>query len=186
MNEELFESERMVFRTWSDEDLTAFATINANREVMRFFPGAMTTDDTRAILTLLQRHQLDHGFCFWAVELKSDKQLIGMIGLNRPRFDAAFTPCVEIGWRLHPSVWRMGLAAEGARACLDYAWKELGLQEVVSFTASINLPSQGVMKKIGMHPDGSFDHPALPAGHPLQRHVLYRISRPALAGKDLE
>lgn len=178
------ETPRLRLRAWRGDDLDRFAEINAHPDVMSYFPAPLSREETRAMIERLQAHQADHGFCFWAVDHLADDTLIGMIGLNRPRMETWFTPCVEIGWRLHPSVWRRGLAAEGARACLDYAWEGLGLQEVVSFTASINLPSQGVMKKIGMHPDGTFDHPALPAGHRLQRHVLYRISRPALTKKD--
>lgn len=180
------ETPRLRLRTWRADDLDQFAEINAHPDVMAFFPAPLSREESAVMIERLQTHQVDHGFCFWAVDHRADDKLIGMIGLNRPSMESWVTPCVEIGWRLHPAVWGRGLAAEGAQACLDYAWEELGLQEVVSFTASINLPSQGVMKKIGMHPGGTFDHPALPAGHPLQRHVLYRISRPALAGKDLE
>lgn len=171
-------TEQLRLRTWRDDDLDRFAEINADPDVMRFFPAPLTTDETAAMINRLQEHQQEHGFCFWAVDLIETNHLIGMIGLSRPKLKTWFTPCVEIGWRLHPSVWGRGVATEGARACLNYAWDKLGLEEVVSFTARINLPSQRVMEKIGMDHDGVFDHPALPEEHLLQQHVLYRIQRP--------
>ncbi len=174
----MIETERLRLRTWRDDDLVRFSEINADAEVMQFFPAPLTTDETAAMIKRLQDHQEDHGFCFWAVDQLSDNQLVGMIGLSRPKMKTWFTPCVEIGWRLHPSVWRQGVATEGAQACLEYAWDTLGLNEVVSFTAKTNLASQGVMKKIGMQADGHFEHPALPDGHSLRAHVLYRIQRP--------
>lgn len=179
MSMELFRSEQLLFRTWSKSDLSAFAVINCDPEVMRYFPAPLTTDETALMINRLQEHQQEHGFCFWAVDLIESNHLIGMIGLSRPKMETWFTPCVEIGWRLHPAFWGKGLATEGALACLHYGWEVLGLEEIVSFTAGINFPSQRVMEKIGMRRDGVFDHPSLPDGHELQPHVLYRISRPS-------
>lgn len=178
MQQEMFRSERLIFRTWSDQDVPAFAAINADRQVMRYFPAPLSVEETRAMITRLQEHQAEHGYCFWACEQRSDRQLIGMIGLSRPKMETAFTPCVEIGWRLHPSFWGKGLATEGAQACLDHGWNVLGLDEIVSFTAGINVPSIRVMERIGMVADGTFVHPKIPADHRLQPHVLYRIQKP--------
>lgn len=174
----IIETARLRLRAWDEGDLERFAVINADPEVMQFFPAPLSREETAAMVQRLRAHQEKHGFCFWAVDQLSDNNLIGMIGLSRPRMKTWFTPCVEIGWRLHPSVWGQGVATEGAQACLEYAWNRLRLNEVVSFTATSNLASQGVMKKIGMQEAGYFDHPALPAGHPLRPHVLYRIQRP--------
>ena len=102
---------------------------------------------------------------------------IGYVGLNIPTFEAAFTPCVEIGWRLAAGHWGKGYATEAARAVLDYGFGSLGLKEIVSFTVPANVRSQAVMQRIGMtrDPAGDFNHPHIPQGHPLRRHVLYRL-----------
>jgi len=117
------------------------------------------------------------GFGFWAVEVQASEELIGFVGLAVPSFDAPFMPCVEIGWRIAFSHWGKGFASEGARASLDAAFGELGLAEVVSFTTTTNERSKRVMERMGMRHDArdDFDHPAMPEGHPLRRHVLYRI-----------
>lgn len=114
----------------------------------------------------------------FAAERREQGDLVGFIGLNVPRFEAAFTPCVEVGWRLAPHVWGQGLATEGALACLGHGFGTLGLTEIVSFTAGLNLRSQRVMQRIGMthDPADDFEHPKLPDGHPLRPHVLYRVS----------
>lgn len=175
----LIETKRLRLRTWRTDDVDRFAEINADPEVMQFFPGPLTKAETAAMIERMQTHQQEHGFCFWAVDQLSDNSLIGMIGLSRPKMDVHFTPCVEIGWRLHPDSWGKGLATEGARACLHYAWNDLGLDEIVSFTAEINKSSERVMQKIGMTRDATFFHPKIPKDHRLQPHVLYRI-RPSL------
>jgi RimJ/RimL family protein N-acetyltransferase len=115
------------------------------------------------------------------VEIPGAASFAGFIGLARPRFDAHFTPCTEVGWRLGPHWWGRGYATEGARAALEFGFRELNLDEVVSFAAETNVPSRRVMERIGMirNPIDDFDHPDLPAGHTLRRHVLYRKRRSA-------
>ena len=111
--------------------------------------------------------------------LKGDGAFAGVTGLAVPRFEAPFTPCVEIGWRLAPAHWGQGYATEAARAALAFGFKTAGLEEIVSFTVPANLPSRSVMERLGMtrRPEDDFDHPALPSGHELRRHVLYRLRR---------
>jgi ribosomal-protein-alanine N-acetyltransferase len=101
------------------------------------------------------------------------------VGLQVPRFEAAFTPCVEIGWRLAAEQWGRGYASEAARAALVFGFERLGLEQIVSFTTTTNTRSSRVMENIGMRrdPREDFDHPAMPAGHRLRQHVLYRIDR---------
>jgi RimJ/RimL family protein N-acetyltransferase len=113
------------------------------------------------------------------VEIPGVTQFAGFIGLSIPRFEAAFTPCVEVGWRLAAEHWGKGYAPEGARAALAFGFQVLGLEEIVSFTVPGNVRSRRVMEKIGLtYAVGEdFDHPSLPAGHPLRRHVLYRLRR---------
>jgi RimJ/RimL family protein N-acetyltransferase len=116
-----------------------------------------------------------------AVELRRGVSFIGFIGLNVPSFDAAFTPCAEVGWRLATHCWGQGLATEGARKIVRYGFDILGLEDLVSFTVPANARSRRVMEKLGMTHDSAddFDHPRLPAGHALRHHVLYRLSRSA-------
>ncbi len=127
----------------------------------------------------IKEHFRKHGFGLFAAQLREEQSFIGFVGLAAPSFEAHFTPCVEIGWRLAADYWGRGLATEAARAVVKYAFEDLGLDELVSFTVPGNVRSRRVMEKIGMTHDASedFDHPNLPEGHPLRPHVLYRLRR---------
>jgi RimJ/RimL family protein N-acetyltransferase len=142
----------------------------------------------RERLTSFEAHFEQHSFGLWAVEIPNVTSFAGFIGLSVPRFEAHFTPCVEIGWRLAAEYWGRGYASEGARAVLTLGFETLGLDEVVSFTAPGNLRSRRVMEKIGMlhNPADDFDHPALPVGHRLRHHVLYRMARPSLPNPGMQ
>ncbi len=171
-----FLTARLRLRRWRDADREPFARINADPEVMRHFPAPLSRAESDALVDRAEAHFAAHGFGLWAAELRATGQLAGYIGLVVPNFEAHFTPAVEIGWRLDSALWNQGLATEGAREVLRYAFEELRLPEVVSFTVPGNLASRRVMEKIGLalDPAGDFDHPRLPEGHPLRRHVLYR------------
>ncbi|KTD25721.1 acetyltransferase [Legionella lansingensis] len=173
----ILSTERIVIREWQDSDLLPFALMNADSKVMKYFPARLTEQETRAMVERIQAHIQRHGFGLWAAELKATKEFIGFIGLNVPSFTAHFTPCVEIGWRLARSFWGQGLATEGGKAVLDYAFDKLHVQEIVSFTSERNKRSQRVMQKIGLSHDkkDDFHHPNLPIEHPLSWHVLYRL-----------
>ena len=173
------ETERLVLRHWRPEDRVPFAALNADPEVRRYFPSVLdrATSDAEA-----DRHaeRLDRrGWGLWAVGVGGGDPFIGFIGLNEVLFEAPFNPSVEIGWRLARSAWGRGYATEGARAVVDHAFDVVGLDEILSFTAVANAPSRRVMEKIGMTRDPSedFDHPNVAEGHPLRRHVLYRLRR---------
>ena len=131
--------------------------------------------------TRIREHFDRHGYGLWAVEVPGVADFIGFVGLAVPRFESHFTPCVEIGWRLAREHWGRGYATEAAHAALEFGFLDLALNEIVSFTATTNRRSRAVMERIGMtrSPDDDFDHPSLPEGHPLRRHVLYRAGRPA-------
>lgn len=155
-----------------------FAALNADPEVMRYFPATQTAAQSRASVAAWQGQFAEQGFSNWAVERKDTGAFIGFIGLSVPRRQLPFSPCVEIGWRLARAHWGQGYATEGARACLRVGFERLGLEEIVSFTSIINAPSRAVMSRIGMRDtQQDFDHPALPEGHPLRPHCLYRITR---------
>lgn len=173
----LYETKRLILREWRTTDLEPFARMGQDPQVMEFFPKLLTREESAAIITRTQDRFTQNGFCFFATELKSTGDFIGFIGLNQPNFEAPFTPCIEIGWRLALPHCGFGYATEGARKCLEIGFNKFNLTEIVSFTAKENWKSRNVMQKIGMQQDlnGSFMHPNLAADHPLAEHVLYRI-----------
>jgi ribosomal-protein-alanine N-acetyltransferase len=170
---------RLRLREWRDDDLAPFATLNADPRVMEFLGAPLDRTASDALAARIRAHFTQHGFGLWAVEVVAGAPFVGFIGLSVPAFTAHFTPCVEIGWRLAAEHWGKGYAGEGAKRALEFGFGQLGLDEIVAFTAVGNARSRHVMERIGMHhdPADDFDHPALPGGHPLQRHVLYRITR---------
>jgi ribosomal-protein-alanine N-acetyltransferase len=139
----------------------------------------MTFAQSAAEVARIRAHFTRHGYGPWAVEVAGGAPFIGFIGLWIPEFDAPFTPCVELGYRLAFEHWGKGYATEGARAVLAYGFDTLGLKEIVAMTATQNVRSQRVMEKLGMsrRPADDFDHPKVAAGHPLRRHVLYRLRK---------
>lgn len=167
---------RLLLRRWREADREPFARINADPRVMLHFPAPLSGAESDSLVDRAEAHFVVHGFGPFAVELRETGQFIGFIGLVAPSFEAHFTPAVEIGWRLDAELWNQGLATEGAHEVLSYGFEELLLPEVVSFTIPANLPSRRVMEKLGMthDPADDFDHPRIPEGHPMQRHVLYR------------
>ena len=173
----ILKTERLLLREWCASDRKPFAAINADPRVIEFMPSVLTRDESDKLVDRIEAHFEQHGFGVWAVEARTKHEFIVFIGLNVPSFEAHFTPCVEIGWRLAHEHWRQGLATEGAGAALRYAFNVLDSKEIVSFTVPANVKSRRVMEKLGMTHDQSddFDHPNLPPGHPLQRHVLYRL-----------
>ena len=173
------QTERLCLRRWLPSDRAPFAALNADPRVMEYFPAPLSRHESDALATRIEAHFAEHGFGLWAVEIPHVVPFAGFIGLAIPRFTAHFTPCVEIGWRLAAAHWGQGYATEGARAVLRFGFETLGLNEIVSFTVPANHRSRRVMERIGMHhnPADDFDHPALPEGHLLRRHVLYRCAR---------
>jgi RimJ/RimL family protein N-acetyltransferase len=174
------ETARLLLRRWRESDREPFALINADPRVMEFFPACLTHEESDRLMDRAEAHFDIHGFGPFAAELGASGELVGFVGLVVPQFEAYFTPCVEIGWRLGAAYWNRGLATEGARAVLDYAFGPLRLRELVSFTVPANVRSVHVMEKIGMTYDGAFDHPRLPEGHRLRRHLLYRKAAAAV------
>lgn len=168
---------RLWLRPWRDEDVEPFAALNADPRVMEFFPALLTRQETEAGVARLRAHFAQHGWGFWAVEVPGVAPFVGFVGLQNVSFSAPFTPAVEVGWRIAAAHWGQGYATEGARAALDGGFRRLGLPEIVSFTVPANVRSRRVMEKLGMHraPSEDFEHPRLPEGHPLRRHVLYRL-----------
>ncbi|HEY7389476.1 MAG TPA: GNAT family N-acetyltransferase [Bryobacteraceae bacterium] len=173
----ILETSRLILRRWREADFEPFYRINSDPRVMEFFPACLTRAESDALIARAEAHFEKHGFGPFAVETRAGGNLAGFVGLFIPRFEAHFTPCVEIGWRLAPEFWNQGLATEAALRVLRLGFDELGLNELVSFTVPANLRSRRVMEKLGMSYFGEFDHPELTEGHPLRRHVLYRKSK---------
>jgi RimJ/RimL family protein N-acetyltransferase len=174
-------TDRLLLRRWRPDDRPAFARLNADPRVAEYLAGVLSRQESDALADRIEAHFERHGFGLWAVEVPGEETpFAGFIGLAIPRFEAHFTPCVEIGWRLDAAHWNRGYATEGARAVLQFGFVSLQLAEIVSFTTVANVRSRRVMEKLGMTraPGDDFDHPGLPAGHPLRRHVLYRLAAP--------
>lgn len=174
----MIETPRLILRPWRESDLAPFAQQNADPEVMRFLGGPLTRDDSDAYVRRAQTHYAEHGFCKWAVEAPGVASLIGGVGLSWVSFTASFTPAVEIAWRVNKPFWGQGYATEAARAAIEDGFSRIGLAEIVALTTLANTPSQRVMQRLGMQIDIEFDHPRYAAGHPLCRHVLYRMASP--------
>ncbi|MFP2931712.1 GNAT family N-acetyltransferase [Pyxidicoccus sp. 3LG] len=170
---------RLLLRAWRDEDLTPYAAMCGDPRVMEHFPSTLTRAECEAQVENIRRHFAERGFGLWAVEVPGVAPFIGFTGLSVPRFEAHFTPCVEAGWRIAAEHWGQGYATEAARAAVAFGFERLGLGELVSFTVPANVRSRRVMEKLGFthDPAEDFDHPRLPEGHALRRHVLYRLSR---------
>jgi RimJ/RimL family protein N-acetyltransferase len=167
---------RLLLRPLRDDDLDAFCALHADAGVMAQLGAPLSRTESQAALQRLKSSVETHGFGPWGVELVDGKTFIGVVGLSRSTFEAPFTPCTEILWRLLPAHWGKGYATEAAAASLSYGFATLGLPEILAWTTPANAASRRVMAKLGMthDPSDDFDHPRLPFGHPLRRHVLYR------------
>jgi RimJ/RimL family protein N-acetyltransferase len=173
----LFMSERLGFRNWLDTDVELMARINADTEVMAFFPGTHTLEQTRAFIERMKKQMADKGYCYYAVDELEAGEFVGFIGLSDQTFEASFTPCVDIGWRLSKNKWNRGYATEGAFSCFAYAFSVLDLACVNAMAPNINLRSVRVMKKTGMKKVSDFIHPLLNDDERLKNCVLYERTR---------
>ena len=172
-------TDRLRLRRWLPADLAPFAALNADPRVNEYLPTVLSREQSDAFVARAEAHFDQHGFGLWAVEIRDVASFAGFVGLSTPRFEAHFTPSVEIGWRFGAEHWGHGYATEGARAVLAFGFDVVRLEEIVSITVPANVRSRHVMEKIGMtyNPADDFDHPLLHEGHPLRRHVLYRKAR---------
>ena len=170
----------MRLRDWCDSDVEAWVAMNSDPRVTEFFAKSYPRVASEASAAAIREQLRRDGYGWWAVEVRGGEPFVGVIALQAVPFQAPFTPANEIGWRFGAGHWGLGYATEGARAVLDYAFTALNWPEVVAFTAAQNLRSRRVMERLGMtnDPADDFDHPNIAAGHPLRRHVLYRIAGP--------
>jgi RimJ/RimL family protein N-acetyltransferase len=175
----ILRTRRLILRRWKESDLLPFARMNADQRVMEFMLGKMTKEETRQSIEGVKKHFDAHGFGRWAVEIDDSGKFIGFVGISIPPYTLPFSPCVEVAWRICPEEWGRGYAPEAAKEALRDGFERVGLEEIVSFTTLTNLKSRRVMEKLGMQhcPDQNFDHPMVPEGHSLRRHVLYRMGK---------
>jgi RimJ/RimL family protein N-acetyltransferase len=173
------ETHRLNLRRWKPSDREAFYKMNSDPLVMEFMPNRLTREESDRLMDRIEEHFEKHHFGLYAVEEKGSGLLAGFTGLSIPPFESHFTPCVEIGWRLDKAFWGKGYATEAASALLAMGFNQLGFREIVSFTSLLNQRSVSVMKRLKMTRNLSddFDHPGLPEGHPLHRHLLYRTTK---------
>ncbi|MBS0379381.1 MAG: GNAT family N-acetyltransferase [Proteobacteria bacterium] len=173
------ETPRLLLRPWRESDLAPFARLNADPAVMEFMPRLLRREESDAFARACQAQIAGRGWDRWAVARRDSGDFVGAVGLSRVTFEAAFTPCTEVAWRLAREHWGHGFATEAAAAALRHAFVELELPEVVSFTVPANLRSRAVMERLGLThvPENDFGHPRVPAGHRLHAHVFYRITR---------
>lgn len=173
-----YRTHRLLLRPWTLEDREAFAQLNADPVVMEHFPSVLDRDASDALADRIEAHFADHGFGPWAIEVAGGASFVGYAGLARVGFEAHFTPAVELLWRLGRSAWGHGYATETALEACRVAFEELGVSELVAFTVPGNVRSRAVMERVRMTHDAAddFEHPRLAEGHPMRRHVLYRLS----------
>ena len=173
-------TERTLLRAWRDEDLEPFARLNADPEVMEWFPSTLSGEQSNAAVRSIRERMESQGWGLWALEVPGVSPFCGFVGIQWVPFAESFTPAVEIGWRIDRPWWGNGYVTESARACLDFGFNALGLDEIVSMTTTKNRRSRAVMERLGMmqDPDADFEHPAIPEASPVRHHVLYRLARP--------
>lgn len=169
-------TDRLLLRGWRPDDAGALLAMSTDPEVMRFFPPPMSAEEATPFVDRQRAREAAGAPYLFVVETRDEPEFVGFVGLAEPAFEAFFTPCVEIGWRLVRAAWGKGYATEAGREVLRHAFDDRALPEVVSFTAVLNTPSVAVMRRLGMERVAEFDHPAVPAESPLRRHGLFRLS----------
>jgi len=172
----IFTSERLGFRNWKTSDLAEFASINADLEVMEYFPKPLNTEESLDLLNQLREHYIEKAYTYFATEIIETGELIGFIGLKYQDYHTEFTPATDIGWRLKKNAWGNGYATEGAKKCLEFAFTNLNLEKVISVFTEKNTKSERIMQNIGMQNIGAFKHPKLKAYPEFENCICYAIN----------
>lgn len=174
-------TERLRLRQWQESDYLPFAAMNADPAVMAFYPKTLSVTESDALADMLKQLIATQSWGFWAVEIRAEKKFIGFVGINRPSYELPVSPCIEVGWRLDKAYWGKGYATEAAKQALRFAFDVLAVDQVYAFTSVGNSRSRAVMERVGMvNAQHNFDHPIIPAGHPLSEHVLYQVTKDRL------
>lgn len=178
----MIETDRLILRNWRDDDRAPFAAMSADAEVMAHLDGVIDRSASDAIIDRLREEEQAQGHTFWAIERKADGSFLGFCGLRRGGHPGtAVEDELEIGWRLARFAWNQGYAREAAEASLGWGWANRPDPRIAAWTVAANKPSWGLMLRIGMvhRPELDFDHPRFACDHPLSRHIVYTIARPA-------
>jgi RimJ/RimL family protein N-acetyltransferase len=172
------ENNEVLLRQWNDTDFVPFAEMNSDPEVMRYLIP-LTRSESLESLNRIRKDLAQRGWGVWAVEVEG--KFAGMLGLHVSEWKLPFSPCTEVLWRLRKEFWGRGIAYLAATKAIDHGFSKAKLEEIVSFTTPQNIRSIRLMERLGFERDldGDFDHPALPLGSPLRRHILYRKKRPS-------
>jgi len=172
------ETERLILRQWKSTDLDVFAEINSNPNAMEYFPYLFSREQSDDLASRLKEEISLKGWGMWAAELKDNQEFIGFVGIHTPESIFSFSPCVEIGWRLHPRYWGFGYATEAGKKSLEFAFNQIELNEVVAMTTVKNYRSVAVMKRLGLKDTHSnFMHPKLPKESAVSEHFLFKITQ---------
>ncbi|MCH2190964.1 MAG: GNAT family N-acetyltransferase [Gammaproteobacteria bacterium] len=169
------DTKRLIIRPWLQEDKKPFRKMSADMEVMKYFPNTLSSSEADELIDRLSVLIKKKGFGVCALECKQTNEFAGCVGLHDIHADFHFAPATEILWRLRPKFWGKGYASEAAHACLKFGFQELGLDEIIAYTTWNNVPSQNLMKRLGMKYSASFMHPQLAIEHNLCNHVLYKL-----------
>ena len=175
--EYIFKSERLRFRNWTENDLKELEIMNSDIEVMEHFPKTLTKKENKELFEKLKLHFKKYNHTYFATEILENNEFIGFIGLAYQEYQTEFTPAVDIGWRLKKSAWGKGYATEGAKKCLEFAFNELNLENIISTCTEKNSKSENVMKKIGMEKIGEFKHPELKKYPEYEKCICYGINK---------
>ncbi|AFM05929.1 acetyltransferase, ribosomal protein N-acetylase [Bernardetia litoralis DSM 6794] len=176
-NKYILKSKHLGFRNWNFCDTDKLFALNSDKEVMEFFPHLPSLEQTKEFIKRMQNQFEKNGFCYFAVDFLETEEFIGFIGIIEQTYEADFTPCVDIGWRLDKKYWNKGYASEGAKRCLEFAFEDKKLESIKAIAPEINLKSRKVMEKIGMKYVKDFKHPALINDKKLETCVLYEINK---------
>lgn len=170
----IFTSERLGFRNWDLVDIEKMHEINSDEQVMEFFPTILTKEQTTEFVLRMRKQFQNKGYCYFAVDKLKNNEFIGFIGLMEQTYEADFTPCIDIGWRLKSSDWNKGLATEGAKKCLEYAFNHLKIDNIYAIAPKVNMKSEHIMAKIGLKKQYEFEHSLLTNNARLKKCVLYK------------
>ena len=172
------QTKRLLLRQWRDDDLVPFALLNSDPEVMEYLPKILSREESDNLAEKILNLISNNGWGFWAAERISDNTFVGFVGLHEPKYELPVKPCTEIGWRLSRKYWGNGYATEAGNASLDFAFNQLNLNEIYSFTSVANIKSQAVMERLKLiNTNSNFDHPTIPDDSPYREHVLYKIEK---------
>jgi RimJ/RimL family protein N-acetyltransferase len=181
MAEFRIETERLILREWRDEYRAPFHAMSSDTRVMATLGPLMTRAESDALIDRVVARQAEYGHTFWALERKVDAVFLGWCGIVIVPEGIPIAGLPEIGWRLAHHAWGHGFAMEAAIASLNWAFGVGNMERVWAYTSAGNDRSWGLMERLGMtrHHDLDFDHPNVPDGSPLKRHIAYSISRTA-------